>query len=418
MAGRIAFYEFKLNTAAGEHLGGTGIYLTSLVNFLKAQRDRVSIRFIPCEPSHSEPRSLWEKSRALLGKGWADIRDLLAAGEETLLFHYPKMPIIGRSNYAKVLAFAALGYGLLAIKKTVTGQRAIVLIQDLPTEQRLIRPSSSVPDLTRFHNWRRLPKSEWALTAVERLIFKLADVVVAPSSMLADHIARKHSLPASKIVLKRRDIYAPTYDSAPKAIEVDSADGPRVFYSGDLGLPSLKRNLKAIIHAFRQFPSAHFYVCGKRREWIGKEVEIAGLKNVHYLGLLDYATHDAVLKRCHIGLLLYEHSYYDLMATAKYSAYVAKGLAVLSTDLVTLSEILREDRVGVASTIEELPTRLAHWLESPEELAPYRERARELSSNFVRGLYMQEWFDQAVLDLHTARRGPAGPNRSDDGAQA
>ena len=47
MAGRIAFYEFKLNTAAGEHLGGTGIYLTSLVNFLKAQRDRVSVRFIP-----------------------------------------------------------------------------------------------------------------------------------------------------------------------------------------------------------------------------------------------------------------------------------------------------------------------------------------------------------------------------------
>ena len=392
----ITFYEFKLDKTKGEHLGGTGIYLTSLVNFLKAQQDRVPIRFIPCEPSHAVWHNRRQKVSVFLKKQWSDIRDLLAPSEEILLFHYPKMPIIGRSFYTTVLLFAALGYGLLAMKKKVTGQRVVVLIQDLPTEQRLIQPSKSGPDLTQFYDWRQLPKSEWIFTGVERLIFKLADVIIAPSTMLADHIVRKHSLPAAKIRLKRRDIYTPVYESPAQQIELNHDGGPRVFYSGDLGLPALKKNLQQIMQAFQRFSSAHFYLCGKRGQWIHEEIKANGLQNIHYLGLLDYATHDAVLQRCDIGLLLYQHSYYDLMATAKYSAYVANGLAVLSTDLVTLSEILREDQVALALPMEKLANQLVQWLSFPEQIAPYRERAKQLSTNFKQGLYMQEWFDQII----------------------
>ena len=125
-------------------------------------------------------------------------------------------------------------------------------------------------------------------------------------------------------------------------------------------------------------------------------MQALGLDNVYYLGVLDYATHDTVARQCDVGLLLYTFAYAHLVPTSKYSAYVANGLAILSTDMVTLSEIIEEDQVGIAVPIQEFSTQLEQWLRFPEQVEPYKERAKQLSQNFGQGSYMQEWFDKII----------------------
>ena len=151
-----------------------------------------------------------------------------------------------------------------------------------------------------------------------------------------------------------------------------------------------------MIQVFKKFPASHFYLCGKNGEWINGEMEASKQKNIHYLGVLDYTTHDAVARQCDVGLLLYDHCYYDLAAPAKYSAYVANGLAVLSTDRVTLSNFVQEDQVGLALPLAELPAQLEQWLRFPQQVTPYQVQAQKLSQNFTQGTYMQEWFDKII----------------------
>ena len=389
----IAFYQFELNKDANEHLGGTGIYLTSLVNFLKAQQHRANIRFIACQASPLGTAPHQHKLWLVFQKQWHDMLDLLTPPEEVLLFHYPKMPFIGRSNAVKVLLAALLAYGLLSVKKRVSGQRVVVLIQDLPIEMCLIRPGDAVPDLSPFYHPKRLSSQDRLFTWIERLIFKMADTIISPSSFLTEHIIPKHGLSPQKIDLKRRDIYIPSYENAPQPVALNPDKGLRVFYSGDLGLPLAVEAIRQVMQVFQQFPLAHLYLCGQQGDWVREEAKSYNLANVHYLGVLDHATYDAVAEQCDVGLLIYQHSYYDLMATAKYSAYVANGLATLTTDLVTLSQMVKEDEVGLAVPFAELPTHLSRWLQHPEEVDPYKRRARQLSDNFRQGLYMLEWFE-------------------------
>lgn len=392
----MVFYQFELDQSKGEHLGGTGIYLTSLNNFLQTQQDKVLIRIVRNKPSLVICKNTWQKLIAFLSKHIAEIHDLLRPNEQIMFLHYPKIPIVGRAGDIKALLFAIVGYGLLALKKTTTKQWLVVLIQDLPSEQRLLQPSAAVTDLTPFYKVNQLPWREYLFTYVERLIFKSADVLVSPSNMLSQHIVHKHNLCSSKILLKRRDIYMPTYQTTAKAISLNQESQVRIFYSGDLSLRIAEENIRKAIKLLAQYPKAYLYLCGKGGDWITSEVQRLGIPNVQYLGLLDHATHDLVAKQCDIGLLLYEHSYYDLMATAKYSAYVACGLAILSTDLATLTEIIQEDGVGIAAPISVLLAKLEEWLVSPQLVTPFKAKAIQLSKNFTEGLYMQEWFAQMI----------------------
>ncbi|MCG3209579.1 MAG: hypothetical protein FOGNACKC_03206 [Anaerolineae bacterium] len=392
----LAFYQFQLNKDQNEHLGGTGIYLTSFLNFLKSQENQVQIRYILNKPTPHTGNNLWRKALSFFRKQWQDTRDLLWIDDEILLFHYPKMPFIGRSGAIKVLLFAVLGYGLLGLKKKITGQRIVVLIQDLPTEQKLIPPTETEPDLNPFYSLRTLPWPHRYFTLVERLIFKIGDTIISPSNLLTGHIIKKHNLTVDKIKLKRRDIYMPSYEAPPQKIQLDPADKIRAFYSGDLGLAVVQKNLLDIIKVFAINPQAGFYLCGRHGEWLTQEIKERDLKNVHYFGVLDHATHDAVARQCDIGLLLYQHSYYDLMATAKYSAYVANKLVILSTNLITLSTIINEDKVGFALPASKLPAQLNLWLQHNNQINQYKNNCQELQPSFFNGTYMEGWFRESI----------------------
>lgn len=396
----IAYYQFQFGTDK-QYLGGSGIELVGLVNFLKAQHHQASVRLIPFPPSPVTGRNPWQRLWGFLTQQWRDIRNLLAPDEEVLFFFFPKIPLAGHSDTVKVLLFALVGYGLLALKKRLSGQRVAVLILDLPLEQRLMtQPVQSAQDLqrelARFYDLRQLNWPDRLFTWVERVLFKQADVIVSLSKLMTEHLQRKHGLPADKICPRGRNFYLPSYDQPPQDIQVADGDGLRVFYSGDLVRPTTVANLKRVMRVFRDFPTSHLYVCGQRGDWVRDEAQVLGLSNVHYLGILDYATHDAVARQCDVGLLLYTFAYANLVPTSKYSAYVANGLAVLSANSITLSENIQADQVGQAVPVQHLPEQLERWLQTPEQIESFKKRAQQLSANFFHGSYMQEWFDEIL----------------------
>jgi hypothetical protein len=328
-----------------------------------------------------------------VGKHCADVINLLVPGEDALLLYYPKIPILGRSELPAALVFALIGYGLLAIKKRWTGQQVVALILDLPVEMQVLVSEKRPMTLDALARGQTLTWPQQLVNVVERLVFELADVLVSPSCDETDYLVQKHGLRRSKFVLERRHTYLPDYGRTLPAVQLNGENGLRVFYSGNLALPEVKETIGALLDLYGEAPASHFYLCGHGGQWIHDEVACKGLANVHYLGVLDHATHDAVAQACNVGLLLYDSAYYDMAAPAKYSAYVANGLAILSTDRSTLATFVREDGVGEAVAPAQVRSTLARWLRHPEQVAVYIEQAGQLRGKFTNGGYFQEWWD-------------------------
>jgi hypothetical protein len=396
---QIAFYVLRQDDNNLDRLGGTGIEFVSMVNFLQRQNMRVRPRFIYFPPARDKSRNILEHWRNFLSEQLEEIRNLIIPGEKTLLFVYPKMPFLGYSGDLRSVPFAVVGYILLSLKKKLTHSSIVLLISDMPIEQRLLTKtitSSSELDrqLERCTDQNQLGWKEKVLAIFEKFIFKRADAIISLSPKMTEHILRKHAVLRSKIILRGRNLYLPVYSKDPEKISLDKDSGLRIFYSGDLIRDSTITNLKKIFQVVRNFPSTHFYLCGRDGEWIVPETESQDIHNVHYLGPLDYATHDAIAHQCDVGLIVYSIAYAHLVPTAKYSAYIANGLAVLSTNLITLSQIIQEDGTGISTSIEKLPTVLAQWLEDPKQIKKYKERAAQLSIKFTKGVCMQFWFDE------------------------
>jgi len=396
---RVAFYEFRMGEVS-QSLGGTGIEFASLLNFLEHQ-PTIHLTTIACTPAPQLGRGRWGKLKAFLLAQWLDVKRVLAPDEDVLLFVYPKVPFLGHSEFTIVRLLALACFGLLALKRRLTGQRIVVLITDLPQEQRAMTEAADsrqalAAQLDRFCARRGMVWRDRVERAVEGLLFRTAQDVVSLSPLMTQHIIRKHRLPQSKICLRGRNAYAPAHAGKLPAIDLHPANGLRVFYSGGLDTPSVKGALRRIMPLFREFPESHLYVAGRNGGWVQGEAQAAAPDNVRYLGALDYASHDAVARQCDLGLILYSAAYCHLVLTSKYSAYVANGLAVLSSDMISLAEILAEDGVGLCVPAEQMPAQLAAWLNAPHLIAPYRERARQLRGRYWTGIYFQKWFSEVI----------------------
>lgn len=399
----LSFYSFDIgNLDDVLSLGGTGIEVNSLVNFLNKQLNlRVQLIRFPKKRRTIKNKFFLFKIGSILLQKLSDLLDLLSANGKIVLFLYPKIPLLDGLAHPRIVPYIFFSYGLLFLKKQLRRQKWVVLITDLPVEHyELFQSDSSIADL--YDQLKRFEDLSWmspyhrALTNFERLFLRLADVVVSPCKIMKEHIVQKHHLPPSTIILRGRNLYLPTYTPKPGEILLDAKTGLRIFYSGDLIRDTTIASLKCILQVFTDFPQSDFYICGSGGEWIQEEVNLNDLVNVHYLGTLDYASFDAVASQCDVGLIPYNFSYAHMALTSKYSAYVANGLAVLSTNMATLTEVIHVDGVGVTVPPDDLPVQLAKWLKDPNLIAPYKERAKLLSSNFRQGSFMQDWFDSII----------------------
>ena len=385
----VNFYLLALNSEA-ELAGGTGIFLYSRLNYLRALGQRIRLRVLPVAGARrggrlntlvALPAYILRHFRLLLGQ---------PAGLYYLV--YPKVPLVAFGVPTWLLPCAILGYLLFWLRKKLTGAAVVVEIEDLPVENGYLRASETVPDLDRCR-WRRLTLPEKLYTLLEWVIFHSADHIIHPSPAFSGHVAAKFAIPAERMRLYRREIYMPSYTSEPRLGPLPDLRRVNVFYSGNLTLDFLVPNLRQVIEAIAGLPDACLYVCGSDGAWIEEWCHQRGQDNVHYLGLLSHADHDAAARQCQVGLMLYGHSYADFKCTAKYPAYVANGLAVLSTDLHYLSQVIAEDGAGKALPMNELVAELARWVAQPELIEPYRSRAQTLSREYLRGTYMAEWFE-------------------------
>lgn len=375
-----------------EQLGGTGIFLQSRLNYLRSLGDRIRLRVVPVRDA-GENKSTWP-SRVLALLHYV-VRELgLLVGQPGDMYYlvYPKVPMVAYGVSFWTWPFALLGYALLWLRRKVTGLRVVIEIEDLPIERNHLGVSSRAPDLSSCL-WRHLNRWERMHTILEWVIFHSAGRILHPSQPFSDHVAAKFGLPQQRMGLYRREIYMPTYEDEVRIGRLPDLREMNFFYSaGSLAEGFRGANLETVVDAFADLPDAALYLCGRDGEWIEARCQERAQSNVHYLGLLSYADHDAAARQCQVGLLLYTNSYDDFKCTAKYPAYVANGMAVLSTDLLYLSRIIEEDKVGQALPMDQLVTELCHWAKWPEIIKPYRQQAHQLAPRYLDGTYMAEWF--------------------------
>ena len=78
----------------------------------------------------------------------------------------------------------------------------------------------------------------------------------------------------------------------------------------------------------------------------------------------------------------------------KYSAYLANGLAILSTDLRCVAENVKEDGVGQAMPIRELALELMRWATRPSLWEDEKARAEEQAWVVRSGAEMMPWIEE------------------------
>jgi glycosyltransferase involved in cell wall biosynthesis len=374
-----------------QKLGGTGIFLASRLNYLKSLEDRLQLRVVTMRGADQGGSTILTKLVALIRYITRQLWALLSQTGDIYYLVYPKIPLVAHGVTIWTWLFAMIGYTLLWLRKHAVGTRIIVEIEDLPVESRHLRVSEQVPDLSRC-NWQYLGQREKLYTILEWVIFRSADRILHPSQPFSNHVAAKFDIPPERMDLYRREIYMPTYETETHLGRLPGLREVNLFYSGNLTLDFLVPNLKQAIDAIADLPQVALYICGSGGAWVEARCQARGQGNVHYLGLLSHSDHDAVARQCQVGLMLYAHSYADFKCTAKYPAYVANGLAVLSTDLFYLSQVIEEDGVGKALPMPQLVAELRRWAAQPELVEVYRRRARCLAPCYLNGVYMEEWF--------------------------
>ncbi len=163
------------------------------------------------------------------------------------------------------------------------------------------------------------------------------------------------------------------------------------FYSGPVDA-QVATNFREILRSIRNAPGTMLHVCGPGREALREWLVELDVPNVTHYGQLGIADHDWLARRCDVGLILYpsDNPYNHTTPTLKYSAYLANGLAVLSTDLRCVADNVRADGVGQAMPIRELALELLRWATRPRLWSAAKTRAEAQAERIRSGTEIRE----------------------------
>jgi hypothetical protein len=294
---------------------------------------------------------------------------------------YPSIPLVPLTTLFK-LPLALLLYLLCYVKRFLTGQRLVLVIADLPLEQAL---DLGIP----------LAVSPRIYRIFESLLFRTVTYVVSPSRFIDQHISVMFSVSHKRMLRYRLAVRPRLAGAVPGRFWKDGPPdtGLRLFYAGDLRRSQDADNFCKIARIVAEYPEASLVACGTGGEFIRR----LNLSNVTYAGVLDTETHDRLASSCDVGLILYPTwTYYCWVSTSKYSAYLANGLAVLSTKLDTVEENIRKDGIGLVLEWVDLEKTIRRWIESPHLVRRYKRAAERLSGTIRTSQFVDEWFDTVV----------------------
>jgi hypothetical protein len=302
-----------------------------------------------------------------------------------LLFIYPQLPIFAYVEDPALLAAARRIYQALRARCALTRQRIIVIVEHLPIEKARGREIAGGP-AARIDEKR--------VRAIESTLFRGAHRLIAPEG-LAEALAGRYRVPPRRLRTFRRHAYLPgaTAGEDPP-IEFHSGT-VNFFYSGTVD-PHVAPNFREMLRAIRNAPDTRLHVCGPGRDAVREWLAELDVPNVRHHGRLGVAGHDWLAGRCDIGLILYptDNPYSHLIPTMKYSAYLANGLAVLSTDLRRVAENIRADGVGQAMPIRELAMELLRWATRPNLWIAAKENAEAQAAAIRSGAELRSFIEE------------------------
>jgi hypothetical protein len=348
----------------------TGVFVSGLLGLIETSDLPLDLTLEWLKPY--EERGSIEVGDWVDATRWSagELRRVLRAPSRYLAFVYPQLPVFAYTQGPSMLARLRRALQVLAAKSRLTRQRIVVVVMDLPVEMDEGRASADgrVSDIDdkRIHE-------------IEHTLFRAAWRIAAPVG-LARHIADRHGIDRDHIIDYRRTPYLPTGSlDSPPPIELDKGD-VNFFYSGHVD-SHVAPNFREVLRSIRNAPKTRLHVCGPGRDAVREWLVELDVANVRHHGLLGPAEHDWLAQQCDVGLILYpaEDSYSHLRPTLKYSSYLANGLAVLSTDLRSVSENIRQDSVGQAMPIRELALEVLRWSTKPKLWAGAKTRAAQLS---------------------------------------
>ncbi len=340
----------------------------------------------PDEATSPNPPSGLTRTRERI----AELAGLLGDRSRVLLLIYPELPGVagpltpGARRSDAWLNLAQRTYSVLGAKSRLTRQRLVVMVKELPLEAAAGRAQAgeakSVADDAR-------------LQALEGALLRAAHRLITPAGFV-NAIRSRHGLDVSRFRTFRRHVYLPTLEpGTPPPTQIDFEPGAvNFFYSGAIDSRAAA-NFREILRAIRSAPKCRLHVCGPGQDEVRHWLVELDVPNARHHGFLSPAAHDWLARRCDVGLILYstDDPYQHLRPTLKYSAYLANGLAVLSTDLDRVAENIKRDGVGQAMPIRELSVELLRWATRPSLWAHAKARAAEQAREIQSGAEMTAW---------------------------
>jgi hypothetical protein len=385
----LCFYAFEPGAPEVPVASANGIYIAALVKLLERHAERLDSRVAWLRPA--EPPTTGRMAERLAAVRWlaGEFWRLLTDRSRYLLFLYPKIPVLSHLSQPTLLSLAHRGYQALSLKTRVTGQRIIALVADLPIDFAEGKAATGGPP-----NEYEIPQ----VRAIERTFLRSAHLIVTPAGYV-DLIVDLYGIERERFRTFRRNIYIPAAEGEDQG-DIDFEAGQVNFmYSGAID-STIAPNFREVLRAIQNTPQARLHVCGPGRESVEKWFEELGVTNARHYGRLSLVVHDRLAQRCDAGLILWpsDNPYFHHSPTSKYSAYLANGLAVLSTDLGFIAENIRLDGVGQAMPIKELSLEIMRWATRPSLFAPFKERASALAPLLRSGEEMDEWIREIAQE--------------------
>jgi len=381
----LSLYAFEPGAPGVPAASGTGVFVNGLVNLLRSFEPALAMRTHWLRPAEAGWEGRFGAWRA--GAAWltGELSRMLRDDSRYLVFIYPKIPVLAYVDRPAVLRTAHRAYQLLATKSRLTRQRIVVIVEDLPVEQAEGRAIAGGP----AHEL-----DERSYRRIERTLFRTAHRLVVPGGFVG-RLSERYRLPEDRFRTFRRNAYLPAAEavSAPP-IEFESGT-VNFFYSGSVD-SQVAPNFREVLRSIRNAPDTRLHVCGPGRDAVQDWLAELDVPNVRHHGRLGVAEHDWLAERCDVGLILYpsDNPYNHITPTMKYSAYLANGLAVLSTDLECVAENIRLDGVGQSMPIRELTLEIMRWAARPSLWSEAKARAQEQAAIVRSGDELKGWIEE------------------------
>ncbi|MEE9133560.1 MAG: hypothetical protein V3U13_08370 [Gemmatimonadota bacterium] len=390
MSSTLSLFTPEPGVAGSPAASRAAVFTRGLENLLRTAEPALDLRLQWLQPPGAQaPGQLGDW---VVAARWSagELRRILRDPSRYLLFVYPCLPVFAYVQEPSMLTRVRHGFQALSAKCRLTHQRIVVVVMDLPAD---MAEGEAIAD------GRAAELDTKRVRDIEQTLFRAAWRLITPDG-LSELISDRYSIEPARIRSFRRDPYPPSAASdTPPAIDLETGN-VNFFYSGPVD-SQVAPNFREVLRSVRNAPATRLHVCGPGRDAVREWLTELDVPNVRHHGKLGIAEHDWLAQHCDVGLILYpfENPYYHLRPTLKYSAYLANGLAVLSTDLRCVAENIRRDRVGQSMPVRELALEVLRWATRPKLWTGAKARAAALSEEIRSGSpEMRAWIEEIAQD--------------------